>query len=228
MAFLSEAQLETALLEQLAGLGFACASDEVIGPDGKQPEREAYDEVVLNARLTAAVARLNPGLRVAGVVVCMYDSQTTHAQEVVEDLRVLREWAEARNLRISPDFDRTYPEQAEGLLGIMIEEGIITRYDEGPEVVYGIDLDQHPVAQLEPFGEVMGDHEHRHADLAAQMHQEIVHRQARAGIERAEGLVEKQDQRLGRECLPDRKPLLHAPRKLPGELLAKALKIHQR
>ncbi|MDT8320993.1 MAG: type I restriction endonuclease subunit R [Xanthomonadales bacterium] len=62
MAFLSEAQLETALLEQLAGLGFACASDEVIGPDGKQPERDAYDEVVLKARLTAAVARLNPTL----------------------------------------------------------------------------------------------------------------------------------------------------------------------
>ena len=62
MAFLSEAQLETALLEQLAGLGFACASDEVIGPDGRQPEREAYDEVVLKARLTAAVARLNPTL----------------------------------------------------------------------------------------------------------------------------------------------------------------------
>ena len=62
MAFLSEAQLETALLTQLAGLGFACASDEVIGPDGKQPEREAYDEVVLKARLTAAVARLNPTL----------------------------------------------------------------------------------------------------------------------------------------------------------------------
>lgn len=62
MAFLSEAQLETSLLEQLAGLGFACASDEVIGPDGKQPEREAYDEVVLKARLIAAVARLNPTL----------------------------------------------------------------------------------------------------------------------------------------------------------------------
>ncbi len=62
MAFLSEAQLETALLTQLAGLGYACASDEVIGPDGKQPERSAYDEVVLKARLTAAVARLNPAL----------------------------------------------------------------------------------------------------------------------------------------------------------------------
>lgn len=30
MAFLSEAQLETALLTQLAELGFACASDEII------------------------------------------------------------------------------------------------------------------------------------------------------------------------------------------------------
>jgi len=62
MAFLSEAQLEAALLKQLAGLGFTCDSDEVIGPDGKQPEREAYDEVVLKARLAAAVARLNPAL----------------------------------------------------------------------------------------------------------------------------------------------------------------------
>tara|TARA_R110001592_G_scaffold363371_1_gene685729 strand:+ start:352433 stop:355657 length:3225 start_codon:yes stop_codon:yes gene_type:complete len=62
MAFLSEAQLETALLEQLAVLGYTCASDDVIGPDGKQPERDAYDEVVLTARLTATVARLNPAL----------------------------------------------------------------------------------------------------------------------------------------------------------------------
>ncbi len=62
VAFLSEAQLEAALLEQLGRLGFACASDELIGPDGRQPEREAYDEVVLKARLVAAVARLNPAL----------------------------------------------------------------------------------------------------------------------------------------------------------------------
>jgi type I restriction enzyme R subunit len=62
MAFLSEAQLETALLEQLGGLGYACASDELIGPDGRQPEREACDEVVLHGRLAAAVARLNPML----------------------------------------------------------------------------------------------------------------------------------------------------------------------
>jgi type I restriction enzyme R subunit len=60
MAFLSEAQLEAALLEHLAALGYACASDDLIGPDGARPERSAYDEVVLLARLQKAVSRLNP------------------------------------------------------------------------------------------------------------------------------------------------------------------------
>ncbi|MDR2015539.1 MAG: hypothetical protein LBP99_07990, partial [Azoarcus sp.] len=62
MAFLSETQLEDALLEQFASLGYACTSDDIIGPDGKQPERDAYDEVVLKERLTQAIARLNPVL----------------------------------------------------------------------------------------------------------------------------------------------------------------------
>jgi type I restriction enzyme R subunit len=31
----------------LTVLGYACASDDLTGPDGKQPERDAYDEVVL-------------------------------------------------------------------------------------------------------------------------------------------------------------------------------------
>ena len=67
-------------------------------------------------------------------------------EEVVEDLNILLQWAEDRNLRISPDFERAYAEQMDGLLGIMIDEGIVTRYDEGPETVYGIALEQHPVA----------------------------------------------------------------------------------
>jgi type I restriction enzyme R subunit len=60
MAFLSEAQVEKLVLEQLATLGWALASDATIGPDGKAPEREAYADVVLVGRLTAAIARLNP------------------------------------------------------------------------------------------------------------------------------------------------------------------------
>ncbi len=67
-------------------------------------------------------------------------------EELVEDLNTLLAWAEARQLRISPDFNRAFADQMEGLLGIMIDENIVTRYDEGPEVVYGIALEQHPVA----------------------------------------------------------------------------------
>ena len=63
MAFLSEAQLETALLEQLAGLRYGYVSDDVFGTNGHRPERESHDEVVLRKRFEDAVARLNPGVR---------------------------------------------------------------------------------------------------------------------------------------------------------------------
>ncbi len=67
-------------------------------------------------------------------------------EETIEDLKALLAWAESRQLRISNDFNRAFADQMEGLLGIMIDENIVTRYDEGPEVVYGISLEQHPVA----------------------------------------------------------------------------------
>ena len=62
MAFLSEAAVEQALLEQLQGLGYRIEREEDIGPDGHRSERDSHDEVVLKKRLEAAVARLNPGL----------------------------------------------------------------------------------------------------------------------------------------------------------------------
>lgn len=60
MAYLSEAAIEKIVLDQLSGLGYAIATDAEIGPDGKTPEREAYADVVLVKRLTAAIERLNP------------------------------------------------------------------------------------------------------------------------------------------------------------------------
>ncbi|MDR2991553.1 MAG: type I restriction endonuclease subunit R [Burkholderiaceae bacterium] len=62
MTFLSETELETALLEQFATLGYATASDDFIGPDGSAPERESHDVVILHKRLADAVQRLNPHL----------------------------------------------------------------------------------------------------------------------------------------------------------------------
>ncbi|MXS79706.1 type I restriction endonuclease subunit R [Nitrosomonas sp. GH22] len=62
MAFLSEAAVEQALLDQLRALGYSIEQEEIIGPDGKQSEHESHDEVVLKKRFEDAVARLNPGL----------------------------------------------------------------------------------------------------------------------------------------------------------------------
>ena len=60
MSYLSEADLEAALLDQLHGLGYTRTTDARIGPDGSAPEREAYADVLLVGRLTAAIDRLNP------------------------------------------------------------------------------------------------------------------------------------------------------------------------
>lgn len=62
MAYLSEAAIEQVLLDQLTNLGYATATDSEIGPDGKAPEREAYADVILVKRLTAAIERLNPAI----------------------------------------------------------------------------------------------------------------------------------------------------------------------
>lgn len=62
MAYLSEAAVEQVVLDHLAGLGYALASDTDIGPDGRAPEREAYADVVLLKRLAAAIERLNPSI----------------------------------------------------------------------------------------------------------------------------------------------------------------------
>jgi len=62
MAFLSESAIEQALLDQLRELGYSIEREEDIGPDGRRPERESHDEIVLRQRLEDAVARLNPGL----------------------------------------------------------------------------------------------------------------------------------------------------------------------
>ena len=62
MAFLSEAEIESALLDQLRVLGYSIEREEDIGPDGHRPERESHNEVVLHKRFEEAVARLNPGV----------------------------------------------------------------------------------------------------------------------------------------------------------------------
>ena len=60
MSMLTEAEVESVLLDQLQELGYTRLPDSVIGPDGTAPERASYGDVILVDRLESAVARLNP------------------------------------------------------------------------------------------------------------------------------------------------------------------------
>ena len=60
MTRINEALVEGVLLEQLQSLGYTRVTDAEIGPDGSTPERASYADVILQGRLEAAIARLNP------------------------------------------------------------------------------------------------------------------------------------------------------------------------
>ena len=62
MAFISEADVEATLLDQLEALGYTRLGDSIAGPDGSAPERASYSEVVLMDRLKRVVDRLNPDI----------------------------------------------------------------------------------------------------------------------------------------------------------------------
>jgi len=62
MAKLTESTVEEAALAWLAEQGWQIAYGVDASPDGKAPERAAYGDVILPARLAAAVDRLNPSI----------------------------------------------------------------------------------------------------------------------------------------------------------------------
>jgi len=60
MAPVTESTIEDALLEQLAQLGYVVLDNSKAGPDGSNPERGAYSDIILLQRLEDAIQRLNP------------------------------------------------------------------------------------------------------------------------------------------------------------------------
>lgn len=72
--------------------------------------------------------------------------QALTGREALMELKSLLEWAEDRGITVSSDFDRKNMRHFLQLLDIMVGEGLLTRYDEGPEMVFGLAPDQHPRA----------------------------------------------------------------------------------
>lgn len=72
--------------------------------------------------------------------------QALTSRELIAEIAPLVEWARARGLRMTREFDPRNVREFRNLSEIMIGSGLFTRYDEGPEAVYGIAPDQHAVA----------------------------------------------------------------------------------
>ena len=69
-------------------------------------------------------------------------------REIANEITVITDWAVARGVKLSPDFNSGFADDMAGPLGNMIEEGIITRFKGGPETVYGIGDGQAPIASF--------------------------------------------------------------------------------
>lgn len=70
---ISENQLETATIGWFGELGWHYANGLDIAPDGGQPARTDYRQVVLQERLLAALSRINPHIPATAM------EQATHA-----------------------------------------------------------------------------------------------------------------------------------------------------
>ncbi len=60
MTTLTEADVEAAALDWLAGVGWQVVHGSDIAPDTPEAERDGYGQMVLERRLRDAMARLNP------------------------------------------------------------------------------------------------------------------------------------------------------------------------
>jgi glycerol-3-phosphate O-acyltransferase len=68
--------------------------------------------------------------------------------EIIREVSNMTQWATSRGVRLSPDFNLNFADDMAGLLANMIEVGIITRFEGGPETVYGIAEGQAPIASF--------------------------------------------------------------------------------
>ena len=67
-------------------------------------------------------------------------------EELQREIDSLVSWARNRGIRLTSDFDPGNQREVENLSQVLVDSGLITRYDGGPEVVYTIAAEHHAEA----------------------------------------------------------------------------------
>jgi type I restriction enzyme R subunit len=86
-SFLTEADIERSLLEQLAEIGYDTATGAEISPGGEREERRSYGDVVLRERLRAALIRINAHLPAGAVEEALRRVERSEVPGLVESNR---------------------------------------------------------------------------------------------------------------------------------------------
>lgn len=86
-SFLSEADIERSLLEQLAEIGYDTATGAEISPGGERVERRSYGDVVLRERLRSALVRINAHLPAGAVEEALRKVERSEVPGLVESNR---------------------------------------------------------------------------------------------------------------------------------------------
>jgi type I restriction enzyme R subunit len=89
MTAINESHVEAAALQWFKGLGYAVRHGSQIAPDGPQPERASYGDVVLSGRLRAALQRLNPHLPADTLEAVFRKVHQTETPSLIEENRRL-------------------------------------------------------------------------------------------------------------------------------------------
>ncbi len=85
MTKLTESAIEDFAIKLFEGLGYRYVYAPDIAPDGDNPERSRYDEVILKDRLTAAVQRINPHLPAAVLQDAIKEVERIHSPDLLAD-----------------------------------------------------------------------------------------------------------------------------------------------
>jgi len=114
------------------------------GAQGSTEEPKTFDLQKIAFEICVNVNRVTPitSSSLIAMVLLGAAPQALTYSEVSRELGRLIVWARKRNLPMSSDFNEATEERFLSIVESMINMGIITRYDEGPDEIYMISRDQ--------------------------------------------------------------------------------------
>jgi len=92
MTSLYESDIEESLIEHLCKLGYSYVPGPTLSPDGEQPERKNYGDVILWGRLETAIRRLNDKIPDSAVTQALRQIRTVAGADLIEKNRTMYQY----------------------------------------------------------------------------------------------------------------------------------------